>query len=103
MAEAPRQVKDKDAMQKFAETVEIKRQLSILRERDKDMKAYWEGVAKAELPDGRGRLTVMPETGNGVAFSVKRSGVSKTRLKELGVSDEVIAQAETTYVGWELF
>jgi hypothetical protein len=92
-----------EAQAKFAETVDVKRQMTMLREKEKDLAAYWKGLAAAELPDGRGRIMVLPDTKNGMSFAVKKSGVSKTKLRELGVSEEILAKAEGTYVGWELF
>lgn len=85
--------------QAFKATVAVKREQNILKDRMDNLKLYWE----QEVEGGLGKLVVLEETGNGVRFAMRKGGVSKAKLKELGVSTDILDQATATYKGFEIF
>lgn len=99
------EAKKAEAQVKFGRAVELKRRMYEDGKEMKEIKAFFEDIAAEELKEtqGIGEIIILDETGNGVRFKPKKSSVSKTALRELGVDDDIIDEATSEYIAFELF
>lgn len=95
--------KAKERREKFIETLELKRKSAEIAGKLKELKAYWVGIAAAELEGGQGKILVMPEEGHGVSIKKGKGSPSTTKLRELGVAEETLEAARGESLDWELF
>ena len=89
------------AVKKFKELVLIKREQMELKDKYDVLKEYFKTIADNAFPDGEGELELME--GKGVRFEKKKSSISKRKLVEQGVAEDVIGQATGEYIGFDIF
>jgi|SRR3990172_13439621 len=87
----------------FMRLLELKRTKA---EADKDIKALKADFQQAlfeETKENLGKLVILEDLGSGVVFKEQKSSISKTKLLELGVSEEIIEQATGCYIAMDVF
>lgn len=89
----------------FLKAVELKNKIRELQDQFKECKEYFEALADKELDGGIGKLEIIEidGKGRGLKFSERKSSISKTKLKEQGVSETIIEQATGRYRQMDIY
>jgi len=102
MAEEALNMKSNEkAVRMFKELVSIKRQQTELKDKYDALKEYFKAMAEEKLEGGTGEIELL--NGAGVKFATKKSSISKKKLVELGVSEEIVEKATGEYVAFEVY